>query len=272
MIIFLFFTIWILVFNLLTFLTGLTFWYIPLWLLSGFLSGYLFVVASFILLYPYAVLTKPTNRFKHYYVRSLSDFLRIFALRVHIDQVIGKENIPNDTNFVVYANHKSGTDAFVVESAIRQPMAYAAKDSLFKIPIVRGWMKSIGALSIDREKDRRALREIIRGINIIKGGLSMVVFPEGTRQDPETSLMSDTKAGSYKLATKAEVPILPVAIIGTRNFQKYGIRRRTVTKVIIGKPLRFADYQNLTTKEISDNVHNTINNMIKQHDDLRKNS
>ena len=265
MMIALFYIIIITVTSLLTFLTGLSYWFIPLWLVIGIISSALFVTLSLGFLYPFAAKSKVTNRFKHYYVREMSRLVLHVLFRVRITEVINKEYIPKDTNYVVFPNHKTSYDAFIISSVFKRPMGYAAKDSLYNTPIFGGWLRHVGSLKINRENDRETLKEIVKGIKYIEKGLCMTVFPEGTRTSKEISKMMPGRPGSYRIATKANVPIIPVALVGNSNVgktKKIGVD----IKVVIGKPLYPSDYESLTTLEIADYVVDTVNSLITKHE------
>ncbi len=262
MIIFLFFFVWAGLSAVLTIFTGLSYWFIPVWLILSLVIVMLMVVLSLIIGLPLAKKTKVTGKFKHWYIRNMSDFVRFFLVRVRITKVVGKENLPKDTNYVVYGNHKSNMDPLIIVSALRNPMAFAAKSSLFKYPILSGWMRSFGCININRDNDRDAIKEIILGVKLIKEGLSIAIFPEGGIKSRETTLMIQVKPGAYKLATKTGVPIVPIAVIGSRYIRFNNPKRKTKVKIIIGKPLYESDYKDMTTKEIGDYVFNLVNQMI----------
>lgn len=269
MIIFLFFIVTLIIFNLLTFLSGLALWYIPLWLFLGFIGGYLFVGLTIVFTLPLVFWGKETNRLKHFYLRNMCDFTRLFVLRLHITEVIGLENIPQNTNFGIYGNHRSGADPLVVLSALRVPMAFAAKDSLFKSKFVSKWLKGFGILKINRENNREALKEIIHGIDLMNEGLSMLVFPEGTRKKEDFHNLDTFKAGAFRLTTKPKLPILPIAIVGAEKYGKQYIKKRTKTKIIIGKPFYYEDYKDLTTSELSNRVAKRIMILLKENEKLQ---
>lgn len=262
MIIFLFFLAWSSITAVLTVFTGLSYWFIPLWVIASLAIVMLGVVLSLLIGLPIVQRTKVTSKLKHWYIRNMSDFVRFLLVRVRITSVVGKENLPKDTNYVVYGNHKSNMDPLIVVSALRTPMGFAAKSSLFKYPILSGWMRGFGCININRDNDRDAIKEIILGVKLIKEGLSMGIFPEGGIKSRETTLMMQVRPGAYKLATKTGVPIVPIAIIGARYIRFNHPRRKTKVKVIIGKPLYESDYKDMTTKEIGDYVFNLVNQMI----------
>ncbi len=262
MLISLFFSVVTVTIALLTFLSGLSYWFLPLWIVVGLAAGYFVVIFLFVVFVPLVKHSKETNRLKHYYARSMTDFINFLIFRIKIVDVVNKENIPKDTSYVLYPNHKSTYDAFIVKSIFKGPMAFAAKDSLYKVPVIAGWLSGIGSLKINRENDRETLKEIIRGIKLVKEGLSFTIFPEGTRTSKETSQMLASKAGAYRLATKAGVPIVPVALVGTGSVKG---KKRDVT-VVVGNPLYYDDYKEMSTTEISEIVVSSVNAIIKEYE------
>jgi len=130
--------------------------------------------------------------------------------RFHIE---GLENIPQNQAVVFISNHQSNFDIAALLAYLPVSHGYIAKIELLKIPILSGWMKHMRCVFIDRKSLRQTAGAIVEGIKILKDGHSMVLFPEGTRSKSETML--EFKAGSFKLATKAGVPIVPVSINGT---------------------------------------------------------
>lgn len=268
MIIFLFFLTWATTFSLLTFLTGLSYYYAFLWFFIGLLSGYIFVVLSIILTIPFVFFVKKTNKLKHYYLLSLCDFVRLFVIRLHIVEIKGKENIPKDGAFGIYSNHRSGADALIGLSVIRVPLAFVAKDSIFINKLVSKWLKGFGIIELDRNNARKALMEINQGVELMQEGLSMLVFPEGTRKQDDFHNLDSFKAGAFKLSTKSKVPILPIAIIGAEEYHKNYLRRKTSVRVIIGKPIAYEDYKDLNSQQISDKVAGKIMKMLKENETL----
>lgn len=131
--------------------------------------------------------------------------------------VEGAENIPQDRNFVLIANHQSNTDIFAVLATVGRPVAFVSKSELEKIPLLRTWMTELGCLFMNRKDMRQSMKTILEGIQRIKAGCSLVIFPEGTRTDGK---MLEFKGGSFKLATKSNAPILPLTIDGTHKIME----------------------------------------------------
>jgi len=130
--------------------------------------------------------------------------------RFHIE---GLENIPKDEAVVFVSNHQGDFDIAAFLAYIPVPHGYVAKIEMMKVPLLRDWMKHLRCVFIDRSNMRQTARAFLEGVKILKQGHSLVLFPEGTRSKCE--IMGEFKAASFKLATKARVPIIPVSINGT---------------------------------------------------------
>jgi 1-acyl-sn-glycerol-3-phosphate acyltransferase len=114
--------------------------------------------------------------------------------------------------YVVVANHQSFLDIFLLCNIPRE-MKWVAKKELFRIPWV-GWAFSLaGDLSIDRGDAASASAVMARARRYLETGMSVMIFPEGTRSIDGKLL--PFKAGAFKLAVDAGVPVLPIAISGT---------------------------------------------------------
>ncbi len=132
-----------------------------------------------------------------------------------------KEPLPEGP-VVFVSNHQSYWDIPVFFAVIRdKQFGFVAKDSLGKIPVFGSWIADIRSVFIKREDARASLRAIEEGIGLLKQGFSLVIFPEGTRG--KGAKMAEFKKGSLRLATKAEVPVVPVTVNGTfRAFEEKG--------------------------------------------------
>ncbi|WP_058486672.1 lysophospholipid acyltransferase family protein [Defluviitalea phaphyphila] len=124
--------------------------------------------------------------------------------------VKGQKKIPKDTPILFIANHKSFFDIPILVNAVDIPMSFVGKIQLKKVPVVSFWMKKIGCIFMDRSDIRQSLKAINKGIQQLKEGHSLLIFPEGTRIIEEN--LGEFKKGSLKLATKSNVPIIPIYI------------------------------------------------------------
>lgn len=128
-------------------------------------------------------------------------------------EVIGAENIPQDQNVVFISNHQGNFDIPLLMGYINVPKGFISKVEAKKIPVISQWMELIHCVFMDRSTLKGSAGAIIEGIKLIKEGHSMVIFPEGHRSKADQ--MQPFKAPSFKLATKAGAPIVPVTIDGS---------------------------------------------------------
>ncbi len=129
-------------------------------------------------------------------------------------RVFGLENLPPPGTPVVYmANHQSYMDIPTIFGFLPVQFRIIAKQSLFRVPFMGWHLTRAGNIPINRSNRREAMKSIARAADRIRVGTSVVVFPEGTRS--RDGVLQTFKAGSFKLAAAAGVPIVPISIIGT---------------------------------------------------------
>lgn len=129
--------------------------------------------------------------------------------------VEGLDNIPKDQSVLFVSNHQSNFDIPLLMGYLQKPIGFIAKAEIKKLPIVPNWMEIMNCVFMDRSDRRQSLNAIKVGIEKLKNGHSLVIFPEGTRS--KNNQIGEFKSGSFHLATKSGVPIIPVRIEGTYN-------------------------------------------------------
>lgn len=129
--------------------------------------------------------------------------------------VHGRENIPSRGTVVFVGNHQSNFDFALLLAELNVPVGFIAKVELIKIPLINEWMNLINCLFMDRGDMKQQLKTILEGIELLRNGHSLIVFPEGTRS--KDGKIGEFKAGTFKLATKAKVPIVPFTIRGAAD-------------------------------------------------------
>lgn len=145
-------------------------------------------------------------------------------------EVRGLENLPKEGPALYMATHKSVFDIIILLSIIEDPSIFVGKKEVAKMPFVNKWFDALGCIYLDREDKRQALKSIIQGIEELKSGQSVVIFPEGTRSMSNEIL--PFKEGCFKLATKTQVPIIPIALSNTyKIFEEK--RRIQKTRVVV---------------------------------------
>jgi 1-acyl-sn-glycerol-3-phosphate acyltransferase len=168
--------------------------------------------------------------------------LKVSGIRVCLE---AGENLP-EPPFLLMSNHQSALDISVLLAAVPVSFKFIAKRELFRIPFF-GWaIKRAGYISIDRENPREALKAIEEAVRKIKEGTPVLIFPEGTRgtgrsKGRDKGLLPFMK-GAFSLASRAHVPVVPLAIIGSHALQPAGSilsppDRSGQVSVRVGKPI-----------------------------------
>ncbi len=194
----------------------------------------------------------------------MGDLLKIAGCKVNVR---GLENIPKDQTVLFVCNHQSNFDIPLMITTLPGKKGFIAKIETLKLPFVRDWMRFMRCVFMDRSDLRKQVKSISEGIDILKSGHSMVLFPEGTRS-PDGQLL-DFKAGGFKLATKSGVPIVPVTINGSMHLMKKGTLKITPAEVeiIVGKAIFMTDEMNKETVKLSEHVKSTIaDTLIRAND------
>ena len=178
--------------------------------------------------------------------------------------VIGRENIPDDQPVLYVGNHRSYFDIVIGYRLIKGECGFIAKKEMEKIPFLRRWMKNIHCLFLDRKNIKEGLKTILAGIDKVKHGISIWIFPEGTRN--RDAGMMEFKEGSMKIAEKTGCPIIPVAMTGTAEiFEKHipWIKKSHVT-VTFGKPIDIKTLENDQKKFLGAYTRDVILSMLPE--------
>lgn len=168
--------------------------------------------------------------------------------------VIGEENVPDEPVLFI-GNHRSYFDILLTYSRCRRLTGYVAKKEMEKIPLLSTWMKNLYCLFLDRDNMREGLKTILQAIDYVKNGISICIFPEGTRNRTDAPLL-EFHAGSLKIAEKAQCPIVPMTIANAEQiFEAHSpcIRK---TKVIIeyGEPIETKNLDRTQQKALTSQV------------------
>jgi len=174
----------------------------------------------------------------------------------------GEENILKPP-YIFMCNHQSALDIFSLLASLPLSFKWIAKRELFFIPFF-GWaLKRAGNISVDRKRPREAMKVLDETVHKIREGTNIVLFPEGTRSQDGTLL--PFKKGSFSLALRALVPIVPVGICGSSNLQPKGSfvpRGKGVVYIKIGKPIPLEDASRHEKDRIASEVRSSIERLI----------
>lgn len=187
--------------------------------------------------------------------------LWVSGAKIHAE---GLENMSIGRNCLYIANHRSMFDIPVMAKYLKKYVMFIGKDSVAKWPLLGWWMHFQGTLFIDRKSPKAGMQAIRTGIEAMKNGHSMVIFPEGTRsKGPE---MLPFKKGSIRIAEKANVPIIPCAIKGTFDvFERNGFNLKAENIFFrAGEPIYLDQIELAPDQTINDYVHDVISEMYQK--------
>lgn len=183
--------------------------------------------------------------------------------------VIGEENIPDEAVLFI-GNHRSYFDILLTYSRCRRLTGYVAKKEMLRYPLLRDWMKRLYCLFLDRDNPKEGLKTILQAIEYVKQGISICIFPEGTRNNGEELSMLPFHAGSFKIAEKSGCPIVPVSMNNTNSIFEKQFPRIKPTHIIIeyGTPIYPGELDKETKKQLAAHCQNIIQETINRNQKL----
>jgi 1-acyl-sn-glycerol-3-phosphate acyltransferase len=184
-------------------------------LVAVILIGFLVVSYPLLLLEKRSARKDPRKQRQH----SQDIVKKVFTLLLRISgvkvTVKGLENIPEGAVLYV-GNHQSYYDILLGYTTVPGLLGFVAKKEMLRWPLLSDWMVLVNCLFLDRDNIKEGLKTILQGIEKIKEGVSVWIFPEGTRNESKDPLdLMQFREGSLKIAEKSGCPVVPVAITGT---------------------------------------------------------
>ncbi len=180
-----------------------------------FIAAILFIVIFLIVSIPIQLVLLIIKKSNPYAVKTASLKIVGFAFNTVMlicgikVTVIGEENVPKDRSVLYVGNHRSYFDIIILQTLSKTPMGFVAKKEFRSFPLLPLYMEDIGSLFLDRENVRESLKTITEGTNRLSQGLSLGLFPEGTRN--HTDQLLPFKPGGYRMAEKSGCPIILTA-------------------------------------------------------------
>ena len=173
----------------------------------------------------------------------------------------GIQNIPKDQPFMYFPNHQGLYDVLALLSNSPYFFSVVVKKELEHIPFLSKIFQIMGAYAIDREDVRQSMKIIQQVSKEVALGKNFLIFPEGTRSKNKNQVGS-FKGGTFKAATKAKSPIVPVAIIDSYKVFDTGSIAPVMIQVHYLEPLYYEDYKMMKTTEIAELVENKIKKVV----------
>ena len=181
---------------------------------------------------------------------------------------VGREHVPKDQAVLYISNHCSYFDILLTYSQCPGLTGYVAKAEMLRYPLLRDWMKRLYCLFLDRTDIRAGMQTILTGIDYIKHGISVCIFPEGTRSKDQK--MQPFKEGSFKMASKTGCPIIPIAISNSAQILENHFPRILPCKVTVeyGQPIYPKELTKEEQKFLGVYTQQRIQEMLDQHPTL----
>lgn len=173
--------------------------------------------------------------------------------------VQGLENLPQDGAALYVGNHRSYFDIVLSYTLFPGVTGYVSKKEMIRWPLLSSWMKNIHCLFLDRDNIKEGLKTILSGVEEVKSGISLCIFPEGTRNKVNDTFLP-FREGSFKIAEKGEVPVVPMTIVNSAGVWEDHlpkIKRATVV-IEFEKPIHLNEMDRAAKKSLGTYVSGII--------------
>ena len=173
--------------------------------------------------------------------------------------VLGEENVPKDEAVLYIGNHRSYFDVIMTYVRVPRPTGYMAKVGMLRVPSLSTWMKYLHCIFLDRSNIKAGMQSILDAIEKVKSGISICIFPEGTRNRTEETLLA-FHDGSFKIAEKTGCPVVPMSINNAGAIWEEHLPWIKKAHVVIeyGKPIYVRDLDREQKRHLSATVQDVI--------------
>ena len=176
-------------------------------------------------------------------------------------QVYGKEHVPEQDGFVLYANHQGMFDVVALAADWERPLAAVLKKELADVPLLKQIRECTHSYAMDREDVRQSLT-VIKGVTEeVQKGRNYLIFPEGTRSR-NGNVMGEFHGGSFRAAMKAQCPIVPVCFIDSFKVLDQKGSKPVSVQMHYLKPIPYEEYRDLKTVDVAELVKSRIQEVL----------
>ena len=199
---------------------------------------------------------KPADKYSKFYRAiinaTLPMFFKISGVKIHTE---GLELVPDEGRFLFVCNHIDNFDPVVILSVLPHcELGFIGKKEIYqKMPIVAKAMHKLHGLPIDRENNREAVKTIIKAVNIIKENKASIgIFPEGYAS--QSGELLPMRNGAFKIAYKANVPVVVAVIDGTKPLRRTIFRKKQDVYFRVLEVIPAQELQEINSAELGDKV------------------
>ena len=239
----------------------------------GFFGVVFFLIFYFLLTSPYILVAMVIEKFNPKLVQQISLNMikrggRIVNKIIGVKMtVIGHENVPENEPVLYVGNHRSYFDVMLTYVRVKGLTGYIAKDILGKIPFLHWWMIHANCLFLDRKDIRQGMEVILKAIEYVNDGVSITIFPEGTRNKTGEDMQPFHK-GSFKIAQRTGCAIVPMVINNSDDIYEAHrpfVKRGCHIVIEYGKPFYMKDLSKEDQKNIHEYTRNLMTDIYRQN-------
>lgn len=181
---------------------------------------------------------------------------------------LGEENLPEHEAVLFVGNHRGMFDIVSTYSRMKDLTGFISKDNILKVPILPFVMKRLYCLFLNRKDHKEGIKTILKSCDLIRQGISVFIFPEGTRnRNEDNTQLLMMHNGSFKPAQRTGCPIIPVAISNSDQALEKHFPKIKATHLVVrfGEPVLYKDLPEEAKKNIGDHFSAIISDMLKEN-------
>jgi 1-acyl-sn-glycerol-3-phosphate acyltransferase len=183
--------------------------------------------------------------------------------------VIGKDNLTRYPVAVYASNHLSYMDTPVLFGSLPFQFRILARHNLWQLPFIGWYLDRSGQIPVNADNPRASIASLNAGAKALKAGMPLVVFPEGGRS--VDGRLKDFMSGPAFMAIKAQVPLVPMALVGTHELfpmHTHHFRPRPV-KLVVGEPIATTGMHTRDANQLTEQLRKVIEQLYYDHADRR---
>ncbi|MBP3059476.1 1-acyl-sn-glycerol-3-phosphate acyltransferase [Texas Phoenix palm phytoplasma] len=201
--------------------------------------------------------------FKKIVIKSISKLIiRFFRIEIKVHNI---HLFPKDNKLIIYSNHKSHLDSFIIASIVPSVIAFSPKDELYKGFLgffLSFCFEATGCMKIVRNNIKETIKNIIKSSENVKKGLSMVIFHEGGIKNKKNDFIEESLDGAFRITTLSKAVIVPISLKGVSFIRGKCWFRKKKVELFIHSPIYFEQYKKESTKDINKKVTSIINSVL----------
>jgi len=236
-------------------------WFLFLWIPVALILAVLTFAILLLLFISVCNKNNPKGNVRHFILKSATKLAQRFQ-HIHVE-IEGLENVDKNEAYLIVANHKSQMDPVLMYNSMNMKLTAIGKSTLFTNKFMINIAKTYGAISLNRDNDREAVRSLNEAMKrITDNHISVIVYTEGGIKSREYEDMRELKAGAYKIALKTHAPVLPVSIVGSSKIHGAPKFKKKNVKIIVHKPITYEEYAEMNTTMLGEKCMEIINSSI----------